>query len=195
MLELKPPDFPIPEFGGGPHRKRCPIELKPKAIGYAQSVLEGGRRPGGTVGLTYVTSALGILDEATLASGIKNRSTCEKEVQAATAASGTGASHVLAHPLLSPPLVITPPAFWPGFVRTHSIAFIDTPLSHPLNLAGVFELSLSTNNDVSTPPRRHTPSVPHPLAAGLSCMVFITGDALNSTTTHNSTPGNHIFKC
>ena len=59
-LELKPPDFPIPEFGGGPHRKRYPIEFKPKAIGYAQSVVEGGRETGGTVGLTYATRALGM---------------------------------------------------------------------------------------------------------------------------------------
>ena len=121
------------------------VEFKLKAVGYARCVLEGGRGSD-TVGLTYVTRALGILDEATLVSWIKNwstykkelaswiksRSTYEKEVQAATAASETKASRVLAHPLLTPPLVFTPPAFWPGYVHTHSIAIIDVTLSHPL---------------------------------------------------------------
>ena len=88
-LELKPPDFPIPEFGGGLYLRKYPIEFKPKAIGYAQSVVGGRRGPGGTVGLTSATRALGSLDKAMLASWIKNRSTHEKEVQAAAAASGT----------------------------------------------------------------------------------------------------------
>ena len=80
------PTSQFPEFGGGLHRKGYPIESKVKAIGYAQPVVEGERGRGGTVILTYVTTALGILDKATLASWIKNRSTYEKEVQAATAA-------------------------------------------------------------------------------------------------------------
>ena len=63
----KPPDFPIiPEFCGSPHRKRCPKEFKLKAIGYAQSVDEGRRGPGGTVGLIYATRAMGVKDKATL---------------------------------------------------------------------------------------------------------------------------------
>ena len=67
-----------------------------------------------------------------MASWIKNRPTDQKEGQMATVASGAKASHVLAHSLLPQPLVITPPAFWPGSVHTHSIAIIDTPLSHRL---------------------------------------------------------------
>ena len=69
-LELKLPDFPIPEFGGGPHRNGYPIEFKLKAIGYSQSVVEGGRGPGGAIDFTYVTRAPGILDKATLATWI-----------------------------------------------------------------------------------------------------------------------------
>ena len=58
QLQVKQPDFPLAEFGGGPHRKRYPIESKLKAIGCAQSVIEGERGPGDIVGLTYVTRAL-----------------------------------------------------------------------------------------------------------------------------------------
>lgn len=87
-LELKPPDFEIPEFGGGSKRKRYPLDFKLNAIKYAQSVVEGGRGPGGTVGITYATRALGISDKATLAAWIKNRATFEKEVR--WAASGRG---------------------------------------------------------------------------------------------------------
>ena len=47
---------------------------------------------------------------------------------------------------------------------------------------------------VSTPPQYHTPSLPHPLAAGLPCMVAITGDTLDTTPSYNSTPGDNIFK-
>ena len=56
-LELKPPDFEIPGFGGGSHRKRYPLEFKLKAIEYAQSVVEGGKGTGGTVGLSCSTRA------------------------------------------------------------------------------------------------------------------------------------------
>ena len=52
-LELKPPDFEIQEFGGGPHRKRHSLEFKLNAIDCAQSVVPGGKGPGGTVGQSY----------------------------------------------------------------------------------------------------------------------------------------------
>ena len=156
--------FPIPEFGGGLHRKRYVIEFKLKVIGYAPSVVEGGRRPGGTVGWTYDTGALEILDKAALASWIKNRSTYEKEARAATAASETKASHVIAHPLLTHPLVITPPAFWPGSVHTHSIAIIDTPSSYPLigtppGSGSPYQPIMTLAFLVVTPPRYHIPEL------------------------------------
>lgn len=102
-LELKPPDFAIPEFGGGSQRKRYPLEFKLNAIRYAQSVVEGGRGPGGTVGITYATKALGISDKATLSAWIRNRATLEKEVQLCSgqwAAKAFGAKRVICH--LSP---------------------------------------------------------------------------------------------
>ena len=92
-LELKPPDFEIPEFGGGSKRKRYPLDFKLNAIKYAQSVVEGGRGPGGTVGITYATRALGISDKATLAAWIKNRVTFEKEVQWAVSGGGGFRGH------------------------------------------------------------------------------------------------------
>lgn len=94
-LELKPPDFAIPEFGGGSHRKRYPLDFKLNAIKYAQSVVEGGRGPGGTVGITYATRALGISDKATLAAWIKNRATFEKEVQWTVGGEGFWAKGVI----------------------------------------------------------------------------------------------------
>ena len=110
---------------GGPHRKRYPIESKLKAVGYAQSVVEGGGGPGDTVGLTSATRALGILDKATLASWVKNRPTYEKEVQAAATAYGTRTSDALAHRLLTHPLVIMLPCYHtPGIlagVCSHSL--------------------------------------------------------------------------
>ena len=45
-----------------------------------------------------------------------------------------------------------------------------------------------------TPPQYRTPSLPHPLAAGLPCMVAITGDTLDTTPPYNSTPGDNVFK-
>ena len=89
MLKLKPPDFEIPEFGGGSHRKRHPSELKLRAIEHAQSVVEGGKGTGGTVGLRYATMALVISDKAMPASWLKYRSTYGKEEQQATLVSGT----------------------------------------------------------------------------------------------------------
>ena len=47
---------------------------------------------------------------------------------------------------------------------------------------------------VSTPPQYHTPSLPRPLAAGLPCIVVITGDTLDITPPYNSTPGDNILK-
>ena len=54
--------------------------------------------------------------------------------------------------------------------------------------------SLAIVNNVSTPPQSHPPSLPHPLSAGLPCMVAITGDTLGTTPPYNSTPGDNIFK-
>lgn len=48
--------------------------IKLKSIEYAHFVVEGGKGPGGTVGLSYATRAMGISDKATLVSWIKNQS-------------------------------------------------------------------------------------------------------------------------
>lgn len=87
-LALTPPDFEIPVFGGGAHRKRYPLDFKLNAIKYAQSVVKGGRGPGGTVGISYASRVLGISDKATLAAWIKNRDVFEKEVQCAVGSEG-----------------------------------------------------------------------------------------------------------
>ena len=62
----KPPDFEIPEFTGGPHRKRYPLVFKLKVVEYAQPNVEGGNGLEGIVGTRYAIRALGITDEATL---------------------------------------------------------------------------------------------------------------------------------
>ena len=50
------------------------FEFKLKTIAYAQSEFKDGKGPGGTVGLSYATRAMGISDKATLVSWIKNQS-------------------------------------------------------------------------------------------------------------------------
>lgn len=61
-LERKSPDFEILEVGGGLHCKRYLLEIKLKAIEYAQFVVEDGKGPAGTVGISYATRALGTAD-------------------------------------------------------------------------------------------------------------------------------------
>ena len=63
--------------------------IKLKSIEYAHFVVEGGKGPGGTVGLSCATRALVSSDKATMASWTNNRFTYEKEVQQATAVSDT----------------------------------------------------------------------------------------------------------
>lgn len=41
--------------------------------------------------------------------------------------------------------------------------------------------------------RYNTPSLSHPPAAGLPCMVLVTGDTLDSTRPYKSTPGDNII--
>ena len=52
-------------------------------------MVKGGKGPGGIVGISYATRALGIADKATLAAWIKNRPTYQKRVQLAVTVSGT----------------------------------------------------------------------------------------------------------
>ena len=74
-FELKPLGIEILGFDGGPHGKRHHVEFKLNAIEYAHSVVDGGKGPGGTVGIRYATRALGIADRATIAVWIRNRPT------------------------------------------------------------------------------------------------------------------------
>ena len=85
---MEPPNFPIPEFGGGGFRKRYRIQFKLDTIMYARKKVEGGQEPGGTVGITYTTKALGLPDKATLAAWVKNRKKYEDKVQRATEIAG-----------------------------------------------------------------------------------------------------------
>ena len=80
--------------------------------------------------------------------------------------------------------------------RYHTSAIIDvmdaviTPRhGHPLcSLAEVRYHSLATIITDNTPSPYHPPR-----AAGLPCTLLVTGNALDSTHPHNSTPGDHIF--
>lgn len=71
QLELEPPDFPIPEFGGGSQRKRYPLKFKVDAVRYSQRRIKGAQGPDGTVGITYASRVLGIRDKSTLALWVK----------------------------------------------------------------------------------------------------------------------------
>lgn len=71
QLELEPPNFPIPELGGGSQRKRYPLQFKVDAVRYSQRRIKGARGPNGTVGITYASRILNIPDKATLAEWVK----------------------------------------------------------------------------------------------------------------------------
>ena len=62
-----------------------PLESTLKAIEHAQSIVKGGKGPGGTVGISYATRALGITDKTTLAAWLQNRSFFQKQGQQAAA--------------------------------------------------------------------------------------------------------------
>lgn len=72
QLELEPPNFPIPELGGGSQRKRYPLKFKVDAVRYSQKRIKGAQGPNGTVGITYASRILKIPDKATLALWVKN---------------------------------------------------------------------------------------------------------------------------
>lgn len=64
------------------------------------------------------------------------------------------------------------------------------------SLPEVFYHSLAIITSVSTQPRYHPPPrpLPHAQAAGLPCTLLITGDTLDSTPPHSSTPGENTFE-
>ena len=72
QLELEPPDFPIPELGGGSQRKRYPLKFKVDAVRYSQKRVKGAQGPGGTVGISYASRILNIPDKATLAAWVRD---------------------------------------------------------------------------------------------------------------------------
>ncbi|CAB1108371.1 unnamed protein product [Ectocarpus sp. CCAP 1310/34] len=84
QLELEPPDFEIPNFGGGSQRKRYPLQFKVNAVRYSQKRVKGAQGPGGTVGISYATRVLNIPDKATLAEWVRK----VPEYEAALAAEG-----------------------------------------------------------------------------------------------------------
>ena len=85
-LKQQPPDFEIPEFGGGPKRKQYPL-VQAQGDRVRTVCCGGWGRP--PRHLSYTTRVLGIPDKAKRAAWIQNRCTYEKEVQQATAVSGT----------------------------------------------------------------------------------------------------------
>lgn len=89
--ELKPQTSKPLKLGVGLHRKIYSSEFKPKTTEYAQSAIEGGKGPRGTVGISYATQAqlVGIADKAILAAWIKNRFIYQQKVPAAAAVSVT----------------------------------------------------------------------------------------------------------
>ena len=202
-------------MGGGLRRKIYRLGFKLKAVEFAQSVVEGGKGPGSTVGISYATQALGIADEATLAAWIKNRSIYHEQVQQAVAVSGTkGAQKTLKS--LSVDVGVLPshaeveqllvawdhapccraPCSLPG---SHFIAIEDTASTPPrCHTSCYLTESVGTRykrRPVITPPRYHTPSLSLTPAAVLPCMVLITGGTLGTTPTYKHTPGDDISKC
>eukprot|EP00904_Undaria_pinnatifida_P011820 jgi/Undpi1/7769/HiC_scaffold_23.g10242.m1 len=72
QLELEPPDFPIPDLGGGSQRKRYPLGFTVNAVRYSKKRVKGAQGPDGTVGISYASTALGIPDKATLAAWVRD---------------------------------------------------------------------------------------------------------------------------
>ena len=88
-LELEPPDFDIPHFGGGDIRKRYPLQFKMNAVRYSQKRVKGAQGPGGSVGISYPSRVLGIPDMATLALWVKKIDEMEAELSQAAQKGGT----------------------------------------------------------------------------------------------------------
>ena len=82
-LELEPPDFDIPQFGGGDTRKRYPLQFKVNAVRYSQKRVKGAQGPGGSVGISYASRVLGIPHKATLALWMKKIDEMEAELSQA----------------------------------------------------------------------------------------------------------------
>ena len=88
--------------------------------------------------------------------------------------------------LLLPRLERRSRRFSPGSARLPVPVLVpQIPRSHSLAIVNIC---------VSTPPQYHTSSIPHPLAAGLPCMVAITGDTLDTTPPYKSTLGDNTFE-
>ena len=88
-LELEPPDFHIPQFGGGDIRKRYPLQFKVNAVRYSQKRVKGAEGPGGSVGIFYASRVLGVPDKATLALWVKKIDEMEAELSQAAHKGGT----------------------------------------------------------------------------------------------------------
>ena len=69
---MEPPDFPFPDLGGGPKRKRYPLQFKARVVRNSQKWIKGAQGPGGTVGITYASRVLNIPDKASLALWVKD---------------------------------------------------------------------------------------------------------------------------
>ena len=111
QLELEPPDFPIPELGGGSQRNRYPLQFKVNAVRYSQKRIKGARGPDGTVGITYASRILKIPDKATLALWVKNIDKFEAALAEADTFKGGAKRKKKAHNRLS---------LNAGRVRTHT---------------------------------------------------------------------------
>ena len=88
-LELEPPDFDIPQFGGGGIRKRYPLQFKVNAVGHSQKRVKGAQGPGGRVGISYAGRVLGIPDKATLPLWVNKIDEMEAELSQAAQKGGT----------------------------------------------------------------------------------------------------------
>eukprot|EP00904_Undaria_pinnatifida_P011403 jgi/Undpi1/7393/HiC_scaffold_22.g09866.m1 len=88
-LELEPPDFVIPQFGGGDIRKRYPLQFKAHAVRCSQKRVKGAQGPGGSVGILYASRVIGIPDKATLALWVKKIDEMEAELSQAAQKGGT----------------------------------------------------------------------------------------------------------
>ncbi|CAB1096096.1 unnamed protein product [Ectocarpus sp. CCAP 1310/34] len=113
QLELEPPNFPIPELGGGSQRKRYPLKFMVDAVRYSQRKIKGAQGPNVTVGITYATRILKIPDNATLAAWVKNVAKYEAALAEADTFKGGGTSEKNADIRLSLNV---------GRIRTHAAA-------------------------------------------------------------------------
>ncbi|CAB1110883.1 unnamed protein product [Ectocarpus sp. CCAP 1310/34] len=113
QLELEPPDFAIPELGGGRQRKHHPLKFKVDAVRYSQKRLKGAQGPGGTVGISYASRILNIPNKATLAAWVRDVAKYEAALAKQDTYKGGGKRKKKANNRLS---------LHVGRIRTHTMA-------------------------------------------------------------------------